>query len=237
MALTRGTAGMTSGDPQSGYSTAMLTLHHSPGACSLAPHILLHETGVKADLVLSSTVDGTTKTDAFKAINPKGRVPVLIIGQGAEAQTLTEVPAISAFISSHAPHLQLMGRDAIEQARVLEWFNWLCGTVHGQSVAGMMRPYRFTDDETAFDAIKAKARLTFADCAKMIDAKLQGRMWACGDHYTAVDAILLFLFRMGNRTGFKMAEDHPAFTAWAKRMEARPAVQAMLAAEGISLWS
>jgi glutathione S-transferase len=210
----------------------MLTLHYAPGACSMVPHVLMLETGLAFDRVLTSTVDGTTKSDAWKKINPKGRVPVLII----DGAVLTEVPAISSYISSLAPELHLMGRNTMEHARVLEWFNWLSGTMHAQGIAGMFRPYRFTDDETAFPAISAKAKLTLTDGHQQIETKLKDREWACGDHFTAADPMLLFVLRMSNRLGFAMAETYPAYTAWAKRMEARPSVQQMLSEDRIGIW-
>jgi glutathione S-transferase len=211
----------------------MLTLHYSPGACSMVPHVLLFETGLPFEQVLTSTVDGTTKSDAWKKINPKGRVPVLIV----DGAVLTEVPAISSYISAQKPELHLMGRDVLEQARVLEWFNWLSGTMHAQGIAGMFRPYRFTDDESAFPAIKAKAKQTLTDGHHQIEAKLSNCAWACGDHFTAADPMLLFVWRMSVRLGFPMTTTHSAYTAWAKRMEARPSVAKMLAAEEISIWS
>jgi glutathione S-transferase len=211
----------------------MLTLHYAPGACSMVPHILLLETGLAFERVLTSTVDGTTKSDAWKKINPKGRVPVLII----DGEVLTEVPALSSYIASLAPSMQLMGRNPMEQARVLEWFNWLSGTMHAQGIAGMFRPYRFTDDESAFPAIKAKAKQTLTDGHQQIEAKLTGHEWAIGKHFTAADPMLLFVMRMSNRLGFEMAETYPAYTAWAKRMEARPSVQQMLSEDQISIWA
>jgi glutathione S-transferase len=211
----------------------MLTLHYAPGACSMVPHILLLETGLAFERVLTSTVDGTTKSDAWKKINPKGRVPVLII----DGEVLTEVPALSSYIASLAPSMQLMGRNPMEQARVLEWFNWLSGTMHAQGIAGMFRPYRFTDDESAFPAIKAKAKQTLTDGHQQIEAKLTGHEWAIGNHFTAADPMLLFVMRMSNRLGFEMAETYPAYTAWAKRMEARPSVQQMLSEDQISIWA
>lgn len=198
----------------------------------MVPHVLFHETGVAFEKVLTSTADGTTKSDAFKKINPKGRVPVLVI----DGSILTEVPAISFFISSHRPELGLMGRNPLEQARVLEWFNWLSGTMHAQGIAGMFRSYRFTDEEAAWPKIKAKAKETLTDGHQQIEAKLTGRAWAVGDHFTAADPMLMFIMRMSNKLGFDMAGTYPAYAAWAKRMEQRPSVAAMLAAEQISIW-
>ncbi|MGL4406395.1 MAG: glutathione S-transferase family protein [Notoacmeibacter sp.] len=165
-------------------------------------------------------------------MNPKGRVPVLII----DGAVLTEAPAICSYISSLKPELNLMGRNPLEQARVLEWFNWLSGTMHGQGIAGMFRPYRFTDEEAAWPGIKAKAKMTLTDGHQQIEGKLKDRVWAVGDHFTAADALLLFVWRMSVKLGFDMVATYPAYTAWTKNMELRPAVQAMLAAEEISLW-
>jgi glutathione S-transferase len=215
----------------------LLTLHYSPGACSLAPHILLHETGVAHQLVLTSSSDGTTKSPAWLAVNPKGRIPVLMVEAGGQQHMITEVPAVCSYIASLRPDLNLMGRDALEEARVLEWFNWLSGTMHGQGVAGVFRGYRFTDDEAAYEGIKAKAKLTLTDGHQQIEAKLKDRAWVCGDQFTAADTLLLFIWRISIRLGFAMTATYPAFTAWAKRMESRPSVAAMLRAEGISIWS
>jgi glutathione S-transferase len=54
------------------------TLYYSPGACSLAPHIVLEEIGLPYSLSLASTSEGTTRTPAYLRLNPKGRVPVLV---------------------------------------------------------------------------------------------------------------------------------------------------------------
>ena len=70
--------------------SATRTLFYSPGACSLAPHIVLEEIGQPFSLVLVSTDRGETHTPEFLSVNPKGRIPVLVTGN----TVLTEAPAI-----------------------------------------------------------------------------------------------------------------------------------------------
>ena len=80
------------------------TLYYSPGACSLAPHIVLEEIGVAFSLVLASTSDGTTRSPEYLRVNPKGRVPALSIGDSV----ITEAPAILLHLALSNPHSGLL---------------------------------------------------------------------------------------------------------------------------------
>src|ERR1700710_1725806 len=78
-----------------------MKLYFSPGACSLSPHIVMREAGIKADLV---KVDTKTHKVAdggdFYAINPKGYVPLLELDSG---QRLSEGPAIVQYLADQRP--------------------------------------------------------------------------------------------------------------------------------------
>ena len=76
-----------------------IKLFYAPGACSLAPHIALQETGAPFEPVKIALPQGEQKTPAYLAINPKGRVPALVTDRG----TLTETPAILMFICQSFP--------------------------------------------------------------------------------------------------------------------------------------
>lgn len=103
----------------------------SPGACSLAPHVLLHEIGVPFEAVTTNVFAGAQLAEAFARINPKQRVPVLSL----DGQLITEVPAIATAISDLAPERHLMGGTRVDRARVYEWMAWLSGTLHGRGSA------------------------------------------------------------------------------------------------------
>ena len=201
---------------------------YAPGACSLAPHVLLQETRIPFHPIETSFVKGAHLTDEFARINPKKRLPVLSL----DGEVITEVPAIAATIANLAPERHLMGRTALDHVRVYEWMIWLSGTLHGQGFGGLWRPERFSDDPVAFDGIRAKGRRTILDCFQLIERKAM-TPYSVGDGFTAVDPYLLVFYRWGNGVGIDMSDACPRYTAFARELVQRESVKAALEAEGI----
>lgn len=201
----------------------------SPGACSLAPHVLLHEIGVPFEAVTTNVFEGAQLTEAFARINPKKRVPVLSI----DGQVITEVPAIATAISGLAPERHLMGRTSLDRARVYEWMSWLSGTLHGQGFGALWRPERFSDDPGQFESISTKGRTTISDCFDTIEDKLSVPH-ATGDAFTAVDPYLLVFYRWGNGIGFDLPATHPNYANFARTLVRRASVASAMIAEGIA---
>lgn len=208
------------------------TLYYSPGACSLAPHIVLEEIGLPYALSLASTSDGTTQSPAYLRLNPKGRVPLLISGDSA----LTEAPAILLQLALSNPQAGLLGQASDDLVRSIEWFNWLSGTVHAVAVRQVWRPESFTQEPSQHAAIIAKGKDNLAAAFAFIEQRMAGRQWAVGDRYSIVDPYLLVFYRWGNRIGLPMRQLYPAWTQHTLRALARPAVTRALAQEAISVW-
>lgn len=209
------------------------TLHAAPGSCSLAPHIVLEEIGVPYRLAIVSTDKGDTRTETFRKINPKGRVPVLVTGD----VVLTEAPAILIHLAQTAPDSSLLQLVGDELIRSVEWFNWLSGTVHSVAVRMIWRPEYFVAEPSNHPAIVAKGREHLREAFGLIEMKMQERDWAVGGRYTVVDPYLLVFYRWGNRMHIDMLSDYPAWTTHAKRLAARKPVQDALSQENISLWA
>ena len=206
-----------------------ITLYFSPGACSIAPQILLHETCTPYTPVPLSVRAGLPPD--FRAVNPKLRVPVLLLGD----QTITETPAILTAIAQLAPaDAYLLGTSDLATVRVYEWLNWLSGTLHGQGFGGLFRPQRFSDDPTTYASIKAKARKTVEECFAKIEADLSGSSaYAVGDGFTVVDPYLYVFYRWGAaELRMKMEESYPRYTAVMVELTKRPAFRAAVEVEG-----
>lgn len=201
----------------------------SPGACSLAPHVLLQEIGVPFEAVTTNVFAGAQLTEAFARINPKKRVPVLSL----DGQVITEVPAIATAISDLAPERHLMGRTLQDRARVYEWMAWLSGTLHGQGFGALWRPERFSDDPNVLESISAKGRRTISDCFDAIEGKLSGP-YSTGDAFTAADPYLLVFYRWANGIGFDLPATHPNYASFARTLVQRASVAAAMTAEGIA---
>jgi glutathione S-transferase len=210
-----------------------LTLHASAGSCSLAPHIVLEEIGTPFSLEMISTDRGDTRTDAFKKINPKGRVPVLVNGDFM----LTEAPAILLYLAHLSPQANLIpsGQDGL--IRAIEWFNWLSGTVHAVAIRMIWRAEYFTMDADYMVSIKEKGIEHLRSAHVMIEERMRGKTWVVGDHYSVVDPYLLVFYRWGNRMKINMKDQYPAWTEHTLRLSERAAVNRALATEGISLWA
>ncbi|KAJ5240111.1 glutathione S-transferase GST-6.0 [Penicillium chermesinum] len=207
-----------------------IELIYSPGACSLAPHILLHE--IKAKFNLRKEQVGKFSPELL-ALNPKARIPVLLIGD----TLITENPAIMTAISGLAPDKQLMGKpNTIEAAHVMEWLAWLSGTLHGNAFALLLRPARFSDNAAHHKELQAKGKALIQNCFEAIEGRLQGDSeYAVGSRFTAVDAFLFVFYRWARLIfDWDLEALYPKYTSLAISVAARPSAISALAAEGVS---
>lgn len=205
-----------------------LILYHSPGTCSAAPHVLLEETGEAYRLDLRSARTGDTGSDAYLRINPKGRVPALQIP--GQERVLTELPAICWYLTREAPALRPQGDLA--EARALEWFNYLSGTLHAVGYGLLWRGQRFADNADYYPEMQRKARSNIDDSNAFIDENLVGKEWALGDRYSLVDPFLLVFYIWGVFIGFDLRR-HVNWTRHTERLLERPAVLRAYAQEGL----
>lgn len=218
----------------------MYRLYYSPGACSLAVHIVLEEIGAPYETELvSSKPGGRAQTAEWRAINPKGRVPALggVPGRiGGADDLLTEAHAILFYLGRTHPAARLWPADVAEEARCIEWMNWLASNVHAMSYGQIWRPQRFVVEEKDVAAVNAKGQQNVREQYAYIESLLgDGREWAVSGGYTVVDPYLLVFFQWGRRIGLDMRGTCPAWTRLTERVVARPAVQRVLAEEGIKV--
>lgn len=211
-----------------------LKLYYSPGACSLASHIALQETGGAFEAVRVNFAENQQRSPDYLKMNPKGRVPVLT----DDDFVITENPAILYYISQKFPDADLWPRDLKARAACLEWCAFLSSGVH-VTYAHIRRAERYATGEDAIANVQAKGRTTTREIWEMVEAKLAAGSgpWAVGDSYSIADPYLLVFWHWGRGPvlGYDMAKDFPAWTAHAQRMFARPAVQRAFAVEGIAI--
>ena len=209
-------------------ANAALEFYHTPGVCSLAPHILLHEVKAQFKAVNLKVSIEHPFPDLMAHLNTKKRVPILIIN----GEVITENPAVMTAISQLAPSLRIFGSTEIQTVRVYEWLTYLSGQVHGQGYGMLWRPSRFSDDESMWPAVQAKGKATIQDCYQLIEGRLQGEH-AVGSHFTAADAYLYVFWRWGNEIGIGMNK-FPKFGALVAKLLSREAVRETLVAEGLN---
>jgi glutathione S-transferase len=203
----------------------MMTLYFSPGACSLASHIGLEETGAPYEAKPILLAKGQQRTEEYRKINPRSKVPALSV----DGKILVENTAILTYLARRFPEKKLMPADPAEEARCIATMCWFSSIVH-PSFQHSMRPERFAEDQTAQAAVKETGRKSFWANCQEIDSMFQGNDWIMGREYTVVDPYALVFYGWGVRGGFPMNE-LSSYTAWRERILNRPTVQKTVEAE------
>jgi len=199
-----------------------LKLYYSPGACALASHIALEESGLAFDLQKVDLRQGEQKTPDFLAINPAGSTPALVTEEGV----LTENLVIMAWVARGAPHLT-PEPDSFAFAKMQSFNGFLGSSLHPAigRVLFAQPPLEGEAKAAALDVAMSKYRL--------VEDMLFKGPWVMGESYTVADGYLYVFCRWVKAAGFLDAERFPKLNAHIEAMQDRPAVQRALAAEGI----
>lgn len=200
-----------------------MKLFYKPGACSLASHITLRESGKDftldgVDLIKKRLENG----DDFFAVNPKGQVPALLLDDGT---LLTEGVAIMQYLADSVPDRQLLAPvSSISRYKTLEWLNYIATELH-KGFTPLFRPD--TPEE-----YKPTVRALLEKKMQYVDAALKEGQWICGSRFTIADAYLFTVLRWAYAVKLNM-DGLENIAAYMKRMAERPGVAAALKAEGI----
>lgn len=200
-----------------------MKLYHAPGACSLAPHIVLREAGysfdaIKVDLKSKKTAD----SGDFTQVNGKGYVPVLELDSG---ERLTEGPAITQYLADQKPESGLAPKaGTMERYRLQEWLNFITSEVH-KTVGALFNPAVQGDwRQATLDRITARFN--------WLNMQLEGKQYLMGTQFTVADAYLFTCLNWTNMVKIDLAP-WPAIKSYVTRVAARPKVQEAMKAEGL----
>lgn len=199
-----------------------MKLYYSPGACSLSPHIALHEAGLAFEAVPAPTKthqlpDGTD----YYTINPLGYVPLLELDNG---ERLREGPAIVQYIADQVPQKNLApAHGTMARYRLQEWLTFIGTEVH-KGFSPLFNPATPED-------YKAATKTRLSQRLAWVDSQLAGP-YLMGDTFTVADGYLFTVTNWAPRVGVDIT-GLSNITAWRERVAARPAVQAAMKAEGL----
>jgi glutathione S-transferase len=211
-----------------------LKLYFAPGACSFVPHALLETAGVEFEPVLVKLHKGEQNEPAFRAVNPRGQVPVLVDGD----EVITQILAIVLVLDAKFPEQQFLPRDLLQRTRVLQTLAWMNNTVH-PTFTHVFMPFKFAGTPEAQAELKAFNAKVYAGLLGEIEALAQqaaqrGLPWLGGEHFGPLDVYSLTLLRWGgfaqiDPTGF------PALWAHVQKVAQRPAVAKVIERERLQL--
>ena len=200
-----------------------MKLYFAPGACSLSPHIVLHEAALSFEIEQVNLGSKKTKSGGdFREINPKGYVPALQLDDG---EVLTEGPAIVQYVADRKPESSLApAAGTLARYRLQEWLNYISTELHKQ-FSPLFNPKIAAD-------YKEMVKERLASRFDYLVQQLAGKQFLTGEQFTVADA---YLFTVLSWTDYVKVdlERWPQLKEYQARVAARPAVQAALKAEGL----
>lgn len=199
-----------------------MKLYYTPGACSMAVNIALHEAGQKFDLVKVDLRQHKTESgEDYYKINPKGYVPALQLDSG---EILTEDAVLLQYVADQKPESGLAPRaGTLERYRLMEWLNFISSEIH-KTLGALFNPG--ITPEWKEDRIALFGRR----CDYLV--KTLGNKPYLMDKFTIADAYLFTILGWANYFKLDMGQ-WPALKQYADRIAARPAVQEAMKAEGL----
>ncbi|WP_372723644.1 glutathione transferase GstA [Immundisolibacter sp.] len=202
-----------------------MKLYYFPGACSMAAHIALRESGLNFDLEKVDIMGGG-KTDTgadFSSINPKGYVPALKLDNG---QVLTEVGVVLQYIADQKPASGLApAAGTLERYRLMEMLNFISTELH-KNFTPLFNP-------AASAEAKENASANITKRMAYLNEQLAGKQYLLGDTFTVADAYFGTVLGWCQFVKFDTSA-WQNIGAYAGRVMSRPTVQATMQAEGLT---
>lgn len=200
-----------------------MKLYYSPGACSLASHIVLEESGATYSAERVNLQDKTTETGAdYNSINPKGYVPCVALDNG---QLIGENTALLAYLGELSTKGKMMpAAGTMENYRVREWLGYV-GTELHKNCSPLFRP-------TTPAATVQFQRDLLGQRLAHVNGELQGRSFLTGEQFTPADAYLFVVLNWMGRLKIDLSP-FPNLQAFHARVAARPAVHKVMMDEGL----
>ena len=200
-----------------------MKLYYTPGACSQAPHIAIHELGlpydaVKVDLATHKLDDGTD----YRTINPKGYVPTLELDDGTR---LTEANVILQYLAEQKPGRLAPEFGTRERWTLVEWLAFIASEVH-KGFGPLWNPKTPAD-------VRERAVQALGNRFGYLAETLEKQPFLMGDEFSIADAYLFVVLNWSDLHKVDLTP-WPSLQQFRQRVAARPAVQATLKAEGLA---
>jgi glutathione S-transferase len=205
-------------------NTMQLKLAYAPISCSLVPYVLLTEVQANFETLVINMAKGDHLSPSYLQLNPKGKVPTLIIN----GQALSENLAIQLWIAEQFPQFELLPTDPFERANAVSVMSFCSSGIHPK-LTQQARPERYCSLPDSAPSVQSLGSESLLELFAIADKMLEGREWFV-EKFSCADAYFYWCFRRGSM--FK--GDTSIFSNCVrhlKQMETRPSVQKLLAFE------
>ena len=177
-----------------------LKLYFSPGACSFVPHVLLQLSGAAFEPTMVKLHKGEQYGEEYKAINPRGQVPVLV----DDGKVITQIVAIILYLDQKFPEAKFLPTEPVARAKSIEVLAWMNNTVH-PTFTHIFMPQKFSDQSDVQAALKTFNTQVYkgllSELESLVVDHLSPSGWLSGAVLGPLDAYSLTLTRWGSIAG------------------------------------
>ena len=177
-----------------------LKLYFSPGACSFVPHVLLQLSGAAFEPTMVKLHKGEQYGEEYKAINPRGQVPVLV----DDGKVITQIVAIILYLDQKFPEAKFLPTEPVARAKAIEVLAWMNNTVH-PTFTHIFMPQKFSDQTDVQAALKTFNTQVYKDLLSELESLVVKHLsptgWLSGEVLGPLDAYSLTLTRWGSIAG------------------------------------
>ncbi|MEM8554943.1 MAG: glutathione S-transferase family protein [Pseudomonadota bacterium] len=209
-----------------------LKLFVAPNTCARVPTIALEEIGVPFETELIRTAAGQQHSPEFLKLNPKGKVPTLLI----DGQPLTENVAILSWLNAEYPDARLMPKTSstLETLRQTADLAFFSATVH-PTVTRIAMPVKMIEEkDLSFEIVRPVGIKDMNKIMAMIEARLDDGPWWYGAQWSVVDGYLYWVWSRITGVGYP-GDAFPNIRRHHALSNERPAVQRAMAREAVNI--
>jgi glutathione S-transferase len=210
-----------------------LKLYFSPGACSFVPHVLLQLSGASYEPTMVNLHKGEQNSDEYKAINPRGQVPVLV----DDGKVITQIVAIILYLDQKFPEAKFLPTEPVARAKAIEVLAWMNNTVH-PTFTHIFMPQKFSDNTDVQAALKTFNTEIYkgllAEIENLLAKHLSPSGWLSGERLGPLDAYALTLTHWGSIAGIDPTS-YPKLWAHVNQVAAHPMVAQVIERERLQL--
>ncbi|HYZ41435.1 MAG TPA: glutathione S-transferase family protein [Stellaceae bacterium] len=195
-----------------------MKLYHFPSPNPQKVTLALRELGLDCELVPVDLAKGEQRRPAFLAVNPFGRVPVLVDGE----LTLSESHAILGYLGEKTGRLWPKG--AADRAQALQWLFFLSQHIMPPAGEVALRIRARVLGTAADEATIARGERALPDVLRILEGRLTNNRWLLGGDFSLVDCAYCPILNVIEKAGFSLSE-LPRAAAYLNALRARPAWQ------------